>query len=49
MVKDDEYSLDKEKSAFNDLFDAFRLSPKKGIDIYYYFDELNNKLYVNNF
>ena len=26
MVKDDECSLDKEKSAYNDLFDAFRLS-----------------------
>lgn len=25
-VKDDEYSLNKEKSAFNDLFDSFRLS-----------------------
>ena len=31
-----------------DVF-CFQLSPKKGIDIYYYFDELNNKLYVNNF
>ncbi|MGB7633164.1 MAG: hypothetical protein WBL68_05525 [Nitrososphaeraceae archaeon] len=25
-TKDDEYSLDKTKSAFNDLFDAFRLA-----------------------
>jgi hypothetical protein len=25
-VKDDEFSLDKPKSAFNDLFDAFRMS-----------------------